>query len=114
MIKVKRVYGKSDSEDGTRILVDRIWPRGLSKAAAGIDLWLKEAAPSTKLRQWFGHDPVRWEEFRARYFAELAEKEDWLAKARAAASKGNVTLVYAATDEKHNNAVALKQYLSRD
>ncbi len=114
MIRIKRVYEKSGSKDGARILVDRIWPRGLNKAAAGIDLWLKEVAPSTELRQWFNHDPARWEKFRSRYFAELAEKEDSLARIREALGKGKVTLVYSAKDEHHNNAVALEQYLSRD
>ena len=113
MIRVKRAYEKSERKDGTRILVDGIWPRGVSKASAHLDLWLKEVAPSTELRQWFGHDPVRWEEFRARYFAELAEKEDVPAQIRVAGSKGDVTLVYSARDERHNNAVALKQYLAR-
>ena len=113
MIRIKRVYEKSERKDGTRILVDGIWPRGVSKASAHLDLWLKEVAPSTELRQWFGHDPVRWEEFRSRYFGELADKEDATAQIRAATSKGDVTLVYSARDERHNNAVALKQYLSK-
>ena len=114
MIQVKRIYEKSGSKDGARILVDRIWPRGLSKAAAGIDLWLKEVAPSTELRQWFNHDPARREKFRSRHFAELAEKEDSLARIREALGKGKVTLVYSAKDEHHNNAVALKQYLAQE
>ena len=89
MIRIKRVYEKSERKDGTRILVDGIWPRGVSKASAHLDLWLKEVAPSTELRQWFGHDPVRWEEFRSRYFGELADKEDATAQIRAATSKGD-------------------------
>ncbi len=113
MIRIQRVYEKSERKDGTRILVDGIWPRGVSKASAHLDLWLKEVAPSTELRRWFGHDPARWEEFRSRYFAELADKEDATGQIRAAASKGDVTLVYSARDERHNNAVALKQYLSK-
>lgn len=110
-ISIKRVYDKAASHEATRILVDRIWPRGLSKKDAAIAIWLKEVAPSTELRKWFGHDPEKWDEFKRRYFAELDRSEDAVEKLRALLLKKPVTFVYAAKDEEHNNAVALKLYL---
>lgn len=112
-ITVKRVYEKASKSDGRRILVDRIWPRGVSKADARIDDWLKELAPSTALRAWFNHDPARWAEFQRRYARELDANAEALAGLRRHAEAGPVTLVYAARDERHNNALALKHYLER-
>jgi uncharacterized protein YeaO (DUF488 family) len=100
-------------DDGTRILVDRLWPRGLSKADAAIDLWLKDIAPSTELRRWFGHDPNRWPEFRQRYQRELAEHTAELDQLRALAGQGIVTLLFGARDEQHNDAVVLHDTLLR-
>ena len=111
-MKLKRAYESPESGDGTRILVDRLWPRGLSKDAAGIDLWLKEIAPSTPLRKWFGHDPVKWPRFRDRYFAELDANSEAMTRLREELRKGPVTLVYAAKDREHNDAVALAEYLT--
>lgn len=110
-IKLKRAYEKSAPGDGTRILVDRLWPRGVSKAEAALDHWTKELAPSTKLRQWFGHDPARWQEFRERYRQEVRQHRDQLRQVRDLARKGPVTLVYAARDEEHNEAVVLRNLL---
>ena len=113
MIAVKRAYAPPAAEDGTRFLVDGLWPRGVKKETLRIEAWLKEVAPSAALRAWFGHDPARWETFLTRYFAELKEKDQALEPIRAAARKGRVTLVYGARDEEHNNAVALKAYLDK-
>jgi uncharacterized protein YeaO (DUF488 family) len=113
MIGTKRVYDAPAAGDGTRILVDRIWPRGLAKDKAAVDEWLKDVAPSTALRRWFGHDPAKWQEFRRRYAAELAARDDAVAHLRALARRGRVTLVYGARDTAHNNAIALKAYLER-
>jgi uncharacterized protein YeaO (DUF488 family) len=110
-IKLKRVYEPASRIDGTRILVDRLWPRGLSKEDAAIDHWCKELAPSTALRQWFGHKPERWEEFRKRYKAELAQQPEALAELRGFARKGPITLLFAAHDELHNNAVVIHELL---
>ncbi len=96
-----------------RILIDRLWPRGVKKEAARIDLWVKELAPSTALRKWFGHDPARWDEFRSRYAAELTDKGEELRRLRDLARPGPITLVYAARDEEHNDAVALRELLLR-
>jgi uncharacterized protein YeaO (DUF488 family) len=110
-IVVKRVYEPAAKADGYRVLVDRLWPRGLKKEAVSLDLWAKELAPSTALRQWFGHDPVRWDGFRHRYASELdATAEHWRPLAERAVRHA-VTLLYGAHDEEHNNAVALKAYL---
>jgi uncharacterized protein YeaO (DUF488 family) len=112
-ILVKRVYAPADDGDGYRILVDRLWPRGLSKDAARVDLWMKEVAPSDALRRWFGHDPEKWTAFRERYAAELAAAPDALDGIRRAhAEHGRVTLLFAAKDEAHNNAVALRDVLA--
>jgi uncharacterized protein YeaO (DUF488 family) len=110
-IKLKRAYERPLPEDGTRILIDRLWPRGVSKAAAAIDQWIKEIAPSTALRKWFGHDPDRWQEFRRRYAAEVRERPDELRDLRRQASQRPVTLVYSAHDEAHNDAVVLREIL---
>lgn len=111
-VMLKRAYEPPAKADGKRILVDRLWPRGVTKAKADIDLWLKEVAPSTELRQWFGHDPEKWAEFKKRYRAEL-KNSPALSELRSLAGQGNVTLVYAAHDESHNNAVVLKEILDR-
>ena len=110
-IRLKRAYEPPAPEDGTRVLVDRLWPRGVSKAAARIDQWLKEIAPSADLRKWFGHDPARWPEFRRRYAEELRERAGALRALRKLASNEPVTLVYAAHDESHNDAVVLREAL---
>jgi len=138
MFKIKRAYESASPHDGIRILVDRLWPRGLSKEKASLDLWLKDISPSTELRQWFGHDPEKWVEFKKRYTAELKTKHEvvghypkqWEAfknkylkdyekqpdifkQLNKLATRHTVTLVYAAQDEDHNQAVALKEYLER-
>lgn len=110
-VRIKRAYEAPSADDGTRVLVDRLWPRGVRKADAAIDHWAKELAPSTELRKWFGHDPARWAEFRQRYAAELREQGEALDRLRALAEKGPVTLVYAAHDEEHNDAVVLRDVL---
>jgi len=112
-IWLKRAYEEPGSQDGFRVLVDRLWPRGVSREEAKIDLWLKEIAPSDALRKWFGHDPEKWEEFRKRYFAELDERTESVEKLRDEGGRGRLTLVFGARDEEHNNAVALKEYLER-
>jgi uncharacterized protein YeaO (DUF488 family) len=111
MIKIKRIYDAPVPEDGRRVLVDRLWPRGVSKDEARIDEWLKEVAPSDELRKWFGHDPEKWEEFRQRYREELKDHEGLLEQLRSEARKGAVTLLFAAKDAEHNNAVVLKEVL---
>ena len=110
-VQIKRAYEASSPHDGTRVLVDRLWPRGLKKTDAHIAEWMKEVAPSTELRKWFGHDPARWEEFRHRYKAELAGKKELLRALRELARKGRLTLVYSAHDETHNQAVVLREML---
>lgn len=111
-IKIKRAYEQPDKEDGIRILVDRLWPRGLTKERARIDLWLKDIAPSTELRQWFGHDPAKWEEFKQRYLRELNEKDEQVRLLRQKMEEGTVTLIYAARDTEHNEALVLQEFLS--
>jgi uncharacterized protein YeaO (DUF488 family) len=113
MIRLKRVYEAPAEEDGTRILVDRLWPRGLTKEKAKVDLWLKEVAPSTELRKWFAHDPAKWREFQTRYKAELKENAEPLAALKKEAAKGTTTLLYGAKDEQHNEAIVLQQLLKR-
>lgn len=112
-IELKRAYEDHEKSDGTRILVDRLWPRGLTKEKAKIDLWLKEIAPSTELRKWFGHDPEKWRRFRGRYQTELKHHLDEVEKIQAEAKKGTVTLIYGARDQKHNEAVVLKSFLEK-
>jgi uncharacterized protein YeaO (DUF488 family) len=110
-LRLKRAYEKPSAEDGVRVLVDRLWPRGVRKADAAIDHWFKELSPSTELRKWFAHDPTRWPEFRKRFQRELRQRGDQFDQLRALASKGPVTLVYAARDELHNDAVVLRDVL---
>ncbi len=110
-IRIKRAYDPAAPSDGTRILVDRLWPRGVKKSEADIAQWMKEIAPSNELRKWFGHDPKRWEEFRRRYKAELAGKRELVSALRELAKKGPLTLVYSAHDEAHNQAVVLRETL---
>lgn len=111
MIKCRRIYEQPADADGRRLLVDRLWPRGISRETARIDDWLKDVAPSDELRRWFNHDPARWEEFRRRYRTELAGKEPLLDRLRHEAGQGPVTLLFAARDEERNNAVVLKELL---
>jgi uncharacterized protein YeaO (DUF488 family) len=112
-IKLKRVYEEPAKTDGTRILVDRLWPRGLTKEKARVDLWLKEVAPSTALRKWFAHDPQKWREFKARYQAELKHNAPEFALLKQAIARGPATLLYGAKDTEHNEAVVLQDLLSR-
>lgn len=112
-IKVKRVYEPAADSDGCRVLVDRLWPRGLAKSEAKVDLWLKEVAPSPELRRWFAHDPGRWEEFRRRYENELRARPEPVERLLSLTREGPLTLLFAARDEAHNNAVVLKDVLSR-
>ena len=112
-VKIKRVYEEADKADGKRILVDRLWPRGLSKEKANIDLWLKEIAPSTGLRKWFNHDAQKWPEFKQRYIAELQQNSAAVEQLQAALKEGTVTLLYGAKDQEHNQAVALRELLKK-
>ena len=108
-IRIKRVYEQPDKHDGRRILVDRLWPRGLTKEKASIDLWLKDIAPSTALRKWFGHDPDKWEAFKERYLAELKNNSEPIRLLKQELDKGVVTLVYGAKDKEHNEAVVIQE-----
>jgi len=110
-IRLKRAYDSASSGDGARILIDRLWPRGVRKADAAIDVWAKDIAPSTALRRWFGHDPARWHEFRRRYSEEIHRRRNRLDELRTLAQKGRITLVFAARDETHNDAVVLREIL---
>ena len=110
-VRLKRAYEPSAAGDGTRILIDRLWPRGVKKVDAAIDHWAKDIAPSTALRKWFGHDPARWQEFRSRYAAEVHAHPEQLGELRALAQQGPITLVYSARDEVHNDAVVLRDFL---
>lgn len=112
-ILLKRIYEKPGKQDGFRVLVERLWPRGMTKQDAKIDLWLKEAAPSTELRKWFGHDSSRWKDFKKRYFAELAQRVEALVPLLERAQNQTVTLLFASKEERFNNAVALKEYLDQ-
>jgi uncharacterized protein YeaO (DUF488 family) len=111
-VKLKRAYDEAAAADGTRVLVDRLWPRGVKKEKAAIDLWAKDLAPSTELRKWFGHDPARWSEFKRRYTAELRDHASELDDLRGLARRGPVTLIYAARDQEHNEAVILRDMLT--
>jgi len=111
-VSIKRAYEPTAKTDGVRVLVDRLWPRGVTKSKANIDLWVKELAPSTELRKWFGHDPEKWSEFQKKYRAELKGNLA-LSEIRALSRQENVTLVYAAKDELHSHALVLKQVLDR-
>jgi len=113
MIRLKRVYLSPEDSDGLRILIDRLWPRGLTKEKARVDLWLKNIAPSTELRKWFGHDPAKWDEFKKRYHKELAGNSEILSKLTEQLKKGRVTLVYGAKDEDQNDAIVLKEHLEK-
>lgn len=113
MIKVKRVYDPPAKDDGMRILIDRLWPRGLRKDEAAIAEWMKEIAPSDELRKWFGHDPEKWQEFRKKYKEELRAKPELIKRLKAESKKGTLTLLFSARDIEHNNAVALKEVLER-
>ena len=110
-VRIKRAYETSAADDGTRVLIDRLWPRGVKKTDADIDQWEKDIAPSTALRKWFGHDPARWQEFRSRYAIEIQEHPEQLKRLRALARQGPITLVYSAHDEVHNDAVVLRDFL---
>ncbi len=112
MIRIKRIYDPASPGDGRRILIDRLWPRGLKKEEARFDEWLKDLAPSDELRKWFSHDPAKWSEFQKRYRSELRGKAELLESLRTEARKGTVTLLYSARDEEHNNAVVLKELLA--
>jgi len=111
MVKIKRVYDHPEKGDGNRVLVDRLWPRGVKKEDAGLDLWLKDIAPSNELRKWFSHDLFKWQEFRKRYRKELLDKAGMIADLKKAARKGTVTLLFAAKDADRNNAVVLKEMI---
>ncbi len=111
MIQLKRAYDRAGAQDGKRFLVERLWPRAVKKTELRLDGWLKEVAPSAPLRQWFSHDPAKWEEFRRRYFAELEDRPETWEQLLRAAQRGRVTLVYSSHDQEHNNAVALKDFL---
>lgn len=110
-VRLKRAYEAAEAADGTRVLIDRLWPRGVTKTDAALDRWSKDLAPSTKLRKWFGHDPARWEEFRRRYAREVSERPEQIAELRSLARQGRITLVYSAHDEAHNDAVVLRELL---
>jgi uncharacterized protein YeaO (DUF488 family) len=112
-INTKRAYEKATAQDGVRILVDRLWPRGVSKTIAKIDYWAKNTAPSNALRRWYGHDPEKWDEFRRRYFAELDANSDAVAELRGHIGRGPVTFVFASKEEQLNDATALREYLAR-
>jgi uncharacterized protein YeaO (DUF488 family) len=113
MIHLKRAYEEAALADGERILVERLWPRGLTKARAAVDLWLKDVAPSPELRKWFGHDPARWKQFEQRYRKELKAKQEAVDLLVSKARRGTITLVYAARDQEHNGALALKEFLDQ-
>ncbi len=113
MLKIKRIYDQPSASDGTRVLVDRLWPRGLTKEKARLDDWMKEIAPSDELRKWFGHDEEKWQEFKRRYKSELETKTDLIQKLKSASKKGTVTLLFSAKDEENNNAAVLKEVLEQ-
>jgi uncharacterized protein YeaO (DUF488 family) len=113
VIRLKRAYDAASKDDGLRILVERLWPRGVSKPKAKIDLWLKDLAPRTALRQWYGHEPARWPQFRKRYAAELKENGDLLALLKHVAERQTVTFIFAASDVERNSAVVLKEVMAR-
>ncbi len=112
-LKIKRVYVRPDAADGMRVLVDGLWPRGLSKAQAGVDLWLKDLAPSAELRRWFDHDAGKWEAFQSKYAVELDARPEAVQRLLSLAEESTLTLLYAAREEQYNNAVALQAYLER-
>jgi len=113
MIHLKRAYDPASSSDGTRLLVERLWPRGVKKTSLKINRWLKDVAPTTELRKWFSHDPAKWDKFRSRYFDELEANPHSWQPILEAAHQGKVTLIYSSHDAEHNNAVALQEFLQR-
>lgn len=113
MIRIKRIYDTPEEKDGFRILVDRLWPRGLKKERAKVDMWLKEIAPGDALRKWFSHDPAKWDEFKKRYFEELKEKKELLYIIIERSKTDAITLLYGARDRDYNNAVALKEFIEK-
>ena len=114
MITIKRVYSDPEDADGFRVLVDRIWPRGMSKENAKFDLWMKDVAPSNELRKWFAHDPDKWDEFKTRYLKELEDKKELITHLKSLEyTNKTLTLIYSARDEKHNNAVVLRELLNK-
>ena len=113
MIQLKRAYEEASKSDGTRYLVERLWPRGVKKESLRVEAWLKDVAPSTELRKWFSHDPAKWPEFRRRYFEELKANPQAWEPLVAASRRGRVTLVYSSHDSEHNNAVALREFLQQ-
>jgi uncharacterized protein YeaO (DUF488 family) len=112
MIQLKRAYEAPDDSDGERFLVERLWPRGVKKSSLSIAAWLKDAAPSTELRKWFNHEPARWREFQLRYFAELESRSNAWSQLVKAAREGTITLIYSSHDTEHNNAVALREFIT--
>jgi len=112
-IKLKRAYDEPEKSDGFRILVERLWPRGVTKEKAGIDLWMKDIAPSTELRKWYSHDVEKWPEFKKRYRQELKDNKGVVAELKSIVSEKDVTFIYAAHDEEHNSAVVLKEYIEK-
>jgi uncharacterized protein YeaO (DUF488 family) len=114
MIKLKRAYEPASKADGLRILVERLWPRGVTKKKAAIDLWLKAIAPTPPLRQWYSHDPAKWPQFRKRYWAELEDQDDVLSLLRIVTQAKTVTFIYAASDTERNSALVLKEFLEKD
>ena len=113
MVKTKRVYDHASRDDGKRILIDRLWPRGIKKDEAKIDEWMKDIAPSDELRKWFAHDPAKWPEFKKRYINELKKKSELVERLRAEAKKETVTLLFAAKDVEHDNAMVLKEFIEQ-
>ena len=113
MLKIKRIYDEYEIGDGKRILIDRLWPRGIKKEKSHVDVWAKELAPSTDLRKWFGHEPKKFSEFKKRYKKELENEKDYLKKIKNISSKNNITLLYSAKDKKYNNVVVLKEILNK-
>lgn len=111
MIKLKRVYEEAEKDDGFRVLVERLWPRGMTKDRAHVDLWLKDVSPSPDLRKWYGHEPAKWPSFCRRYWGELRDKRDLVKLLKTKSRQGNVTFVYAASDEEHNSAAALRKFV---
>jgi len=111
MVKIKRAYDKVAPDDGERILVDRLWPRGIKKDEAKIDEWIKEIAPSNELRKWFAHDPSKWKEFKKRYLDELKNQSNIIARLKSRAKNGNITLIFSARDTQHNNAAVLSEVI---
>jgi len=112
-IQLKRVYEKASAEDGKRILVERLWPRGLKKEDAHVDEWLRDLAPSNELRKWYGHDPAKWSQFKEKYWKELAEKQDIVSQLARECREKKVTFVFAAKEQQYNNAAALKEYIEK-